>query len=154
LSGGEVAFGTHDCIASSLDALSLGGRPTACRLKWLPAGLPKVPLDVAATGPQVIEMCAPIAERVTFSVGAIPERMSWTLDLARAARRKQGLAEDGSAMAHKSSSCAIRIARPCARRRRAWSGRSLGFRSSKAMPRGLRAAAIRRILPPSEWAMT
>jgi 5,10-methylenetetrahydromethanopterin reductase len=96
LSGGEVAFGAHDFGASSLDTLSLGDRPTACRLKWLPAGMPKVPLDVAATGPKVIEMCAPIAERVTFSVGAIPERMSWALGLARAARRKQGLAEDGS----------------------------------------------------------
>jgi 5,10-methylenetetrahydromethanopterin reductase len=95
LSGGEVAFGADDCAASSLDTLSLGGRPTACRLQWLPAGIPKVPLDVAATGPKVIEMCAPIAERVTFSVGAIPERMTWALDLARAARGKQGLAEEG-----------------------------------------------------------
>jgi 5,10-methylenetetrahydromethanopterin reductase len=95
LSGGEVAFAAHDFGASSLDTLSLGGRPTACRLKWLPAGMPKVPLDVAATGPKVIEISAPIAERVTFSVGAIPERMSWALDLARATRGKQGLAEDG-----------------------------------------------------------
>jgi 5,10-methylenetetrahydromethanopterin reductase len=95
LRGGEVAFGADDCIASSLDTLSLGDRPAACRLKWLPADLPKVPLDVAATGPKVIEMSAPIAERVTFSVGAIPERISWALGLARAARRKQGLNEDG-----------------------------------------------------------
>jgi 5,10-methylenetetrahydromethanopterin reductase len=94
LRGGEVAFGAHDCVASSLDTLSLGGRPTACRLKWLPPDSTKVPLDVAATGPKVIEMCAPIAERVTFSVGAIPERMSWALQLARAARRKDGLAGD------------------------------------------------------------
>lgn len=96
LSGAEVAFGAHDVGASSLDTLSLGDRPSACRLNWLPAGMPKVPLDVAATGPKVIEMSAPIAEQVTFSVGAIPERMSWALELARTARRKQGLAEDGS----------------------------------------------------------
>jgi 5,10-methylenetetrahydromethanopterin reductase len=95
LSGGEVAFGAHDGVASSLDTLSLGGRPTACRLKWLPAASPKVPLDVAATGPKVIEISAPIAERVTFSVGAIAERMSWALDLARAVRRDPGLAENG-----------------------------------------------------------
>jgi len=95
LSGGEVAFGADDCAASSLDTLSLGGRPTACRLKWLPPGIPKVPLDVAATGPKVIEISASIAERVTFSVGAIPERIIWALELARAARRQQGLAEDG-----------------------------------------------------------
>jgi 5,10-methylenetetrahydromethanopterin reductase len=57
--------------------------------------VPKVPLDVAATGPKVIELCAPIAEQVTFSVGAIPERVGWALDLARTARKKQGLDEAG-----------------------------------------------------------
>jgi 5,10-methylenetetrahydromethanopterin reductase len=95
LSGGEVAFGADDGVASSLDTLSLGGRPTACRLKWLAAGIPKVPLDVAATGPKVITMSAPIAERVTFSVGAIPERVSWAVDLARETRRKHGLTGEG-----------------------------------------------------------
>jgi 5,10-methylenetetrahydromethanopterin reductase len=95
LRGGEVAFGADDCDAGSLDTLSLGGRPTACRLKWLPDGLPKVPLDVAATGPKVIEMSAPVAERVTFSVGAIPERMNWALEVARGARRKLSLPAGG-----------------------------------------------------------
>jgi len=97
LSGGEVAFGAHDSRADapSLDSMSLGARPTASRLKWLPGDLPKVPLDVAATGPKVIEMSAPIAERVTFSVGATPERMSWALETARAARRREALADGG-----------------------------------------------------------
>src|ERR1700728_4769346 len=49
---------------AALDTLSLGGRPTASRLQWLPHSMPKVPLDVAATGPKVIELSAPIAERV------------------------------------------------------------------------------------------
>ena len=57
--------------------------------------MPKVPLDVAATGPKVIEMAAPIAERVTFSVGATAGALSWALDIARAARRKQGLSDAG-----------------------------------------------------------
>ena len=96
LRGGEVAFGTHDSLDSAaIETLSLGGRPTAARLQWLPQGMPKVPLDVAATGPKVIELCAPIAEQVTFSVGAIPERVGWALDLARAARKKEGLDEAG-----------------------------------------------------------
>lgn len=97
LSGGEVAFGAHESLAeaATLDTLSLGGRPAGSRLQWLPRGLPKVPLDVAATGPKVIELCAPIAERVTFSVGAIPERVGWALDLARSARRQAGLAGAG-----------------------------------------------------------
>src|SRR5205807_9914508 len=97
LSGREIAFvsGEPRADAPSLDTLSLGDRPAACRLQWLPPGLAKVPLDVAATGPKVIEMSAPIAERVTFSVGAIPERIKWAVDLARTARRQHGLTDQG-----------------------------------------------------------
>jgi 5,10-methylenetetrahydromethanopterin reductase len=92
LRGGEVAFGNHESIADAapIDSLSLAGRPTASRLRWLPEHLPKVPLDVAASGPKVIELSAPIAERLTFSVGAIPERLKWALELARAARTRPG----------------------------------------------------------------
>lgn len=91
LRGGEVRFGAHGSVANAAtaDTLSLGGRPTVTRLQWLPEGLPKVPLDVAATGPRVIEMSSLIAERVTFSVGAIAERVAWALDLACRARERQ-----------------------------------------------------------------
>jgi 5,10-methylenetetrahydromethanopterin reductase len=97
LRGGEIAFGPNEqrTHAPSLDTMSLGHRPAGCRLNWLPERMLKVPLDVAATGPKVIEMAAPIAERVTFSVGATAERISWALDVARAARRKQGLSDAG-----------------------------------------------------------
>jgi 5,10-methylenetetrahydromethanopterin reductase len=87
LSGHEVAFTAtgERGNARSLETLSLGARPQSAQLKWLPADLPKLPLDVAATGPKVIAMAARIAERVTFSVGAEPERLAWALDLARTA---------------------------------------------------------------------
>jgi 5,10-methylenetetrahydromethanopterin reductase len=69
-----LANGTVDC----------DGHPS--RLRWLDrAHQPKVPLDVAASGPRVIEFAARTAERVTFAVGADPERMAWALDLARKA---------------------------------------------------------------------
>ncbi|NKB59400.1 MAG: LLM class flavin-dependent oxidoreductase [Alphaproteobacteria bacterium] len=49
-------------------------------LKWLPNSKQgKVPLDVAATGPKVIAIGARHAERVSFSVGAEPERVSWAM---------------------------------------------------------------------------
>ncbi len=88
LSGGEIPFAEFGASgdAPSLHELSLGDRPTSVALRWLPKDLPKVPLDVAATGPKVIEMGARIAERVTFSVGAEPERLAWALGLARAAQ--------------------------------------------------------------------
>jgi 5,10-methylenetetrahydromethanopterin reductase len=99
LSGGAVEFGgvAPGVDAPSLDTMSLGDRPTASRLEWLPSGMAKVPLDVAATGPRVIEMSAPIAERVTFSVGAIPDRINWALGLARQARAARGLTDEGIA---------------------------------------------------------
>jgi 5,10-methylenetetrahydromethanopterin reductase len=96
LGGGEVDFAAFEPASGAppLEALSLGGRPTAAKLSWVD-GLPKVPLDAAATGPKVIEMVSPLAEQVTFSVGAHPERIAWVLELARAARRKAGLDPDG-----------------------------------------------------------
>ena len=88
LSGEEVPFADSGSTAGSAhshEGLSLGARPEGVRLRWLPEGLPKVPLDVAATGPKVIAMAARIAERVTFSVGAELERMEWALGVAREA---------------------------------------------------------------------
>jgi len=53
------------------------------RLEWLPPELPKVPMGVAATGPRVIQIAAQLAERITFSVGADPERLRDAITLAR-----------------------------------------------------------------------
>lgn len=88
LAGEEVPFadsGATAGLAPSHEDLSLGARPEGVRLGWLPAGLPKVPLDVAATGPKVIAMGARLAERVTFSVGAEVEWIAWALAIAREA---------------------------------------------------------------------
>jgi 5,10-methylenetetrahydromethanopterin reductase len=93
LSGGRASFGavSADAEAPPLESLSLGDRPTDFGLSWLPEDLPKVPLDVAATGPKVIEMAAVLAEQVTFSVGAVPERVDWAIGVAEAARAKKGV---------------------------------------------------------------
>lgn len=96
LRGEEIAFEASGEItgdAPSHEGLSLGARPQGVQLKWLPKELPKVPLDVAATGPKVIALAATIAERVTFSVGAEVERLQWALDIVRAARARAGLGE-------------------------------------------------------------
>ncbi len=54
------------------------------KLKWLAnSDFGKVPLDVAATGPKVIAIGARHAERVSFSVGAEPERVTWAMDHVR-----------------------------------------------------------------------
>jgi 5,10-methylenetetrahydromethanopterin reductase len=65
------------------------GHPS--RLRWLDrARQPTVPIDIAASGPKVIAFAARTVERVTFAVGADPDRVSWALDLARAAMRAAG----------------------------------------------------------------
>lgn len=69
--------------------LDCNGRPS--RLRWLDrAQQPKVPLDVAASGPRVIDLAAELAERITFAVGADPERMAWAIDRARASAAAHG----------------------------------------------------------------
>ena len=62
------------------------------RNEWIARGnLPKVPLDVAATGPRVIEVGATLADSVSFAVGADPDRLVWAIGHARQARKKAGL---------------------------------------------------------------
>jgi 5,10-methylenetetrahydromethanopterin reductase len=61
-------------------------------LQWLaPYDLPKVPMAVAATGPKVIQIAAQVAEGITFSVGAEPERLAGAIALAREVRASTGL---------------------------------------------------------------
>jgi len=87
LRGEEVPFEDD----ANLATLGLADAPKASRLAWLPRDLPKVPVDVAATGPRMIGIGARLAERVTFAVGADPARIAWAIETAREARRKDGL---------------------------------------------------------------
>lgn len=63
------------------------------RSDWIgrEGNLPKVPIDVAATGPRVIAVGARVAEGVSFSIGAERNRMAWAVNCARAARKQAGL---------------------------------------------------------------
>jgi 5,10-methylenetetrahydromethanopterin reductase len=74
-----LAGGTVDC----------GGFPS--RIQWLDrAQRGKVPLDIASSGPRVIDLAARVAEHVTFAVGADPERVAWAIGLARKAAADAG----------------------------------------------------------------
>ena len=54
-----------------------------------PRPAPKVPLDVAVSGPRLIDFAARTAERVTLAVGADPDRVAWALDLAAESRGRR-----------------------------------------------------------------
>jgi len=63
----------------------------ASRIEWLRAvDAPKVPLEIAATGPKVIALAGRHAERIGFAVGADPGHLGWALETARAAARAAG----------------------------------------------------------------
>jgi 5,10-methylenetetrahydromethanopterin reductase len=71
--------------------LGMGRTPQGSALTWLAqTGQPKVPLDVACTGPRVISLAARHAERLTVAVGAEPERLRWAVETARRARSECG----------------------------------------------------------------
>ena len=62
----------------------------AAHLKWI-EGIPKPPVDIAATGPRVSEVAGRVADCITVAVGADAERMQRNIDRARTAREAAGL---------------------------------------------------------------
>ncbi len=52
--------------------------------------VPVVPLEISASGPRTIAASAAIADRLSFYVGALPERITWAMDLARRAAAAAG----------------------------------------------------------------
>jgi 5,10-methylenetetrahydromethanopterin reductase len=94
LRGEAVAFDRlpmDDRIAAPVADLELADHPEASRIRWFDPTLPKVPLEIAATGPRVIALAGRVADRVLFTLGAVPERLRWGIDLARQARTDAGL---------------------------------------------------------------
>ncbi len=86
LRGDEVQFSERN-----VDALGLAHTPDASQIRWIGSSWPKVPVDVAATGPRVIAAAARHADQVSLAVGGDPERVRWGMDVAREARAEAGL---------------------------------------------------------------
>jgi 5,10-methylenetetrahydromethanopterin reductase len=88
LRGEDVTFDEldfHEAVAPPVESLGLADAPATSRLHFLPAGLPKVPVEVAATGPRVLEVAARHADRVLLALGADPERVRWGIETVRTA---------------------------------------------------------------------
>jgi 5,10-methylenetetrahydromethanopterin reductase len=95
LANGEVGFeGSNipDEAAPPVDRLSLAKAPEASSIRWVgdESDEPKVPVEVAATGPRVIGIAARQADRVMLAVGADPRRIAWGIQTAREAARRAG----------------------------------------------------------------
>src|SRR2546430_3377904 len=88
LRGDEVEFddlGFHEGVAPPVDTLGLANAPTSSRLHFVPPDLPKVPVEVAATGPRVLATAARHADRVLLALGADPDRVRCGIETVRAA---------------------------------------------------------------------
>jgi 5,10-methylenetetrahydromethanopterin reductase len=71
------------------DEVDRDGTPS--RLEWhAAADVPKVPLEIAATGRRVIEVAARHAERIVFAVGADEDRLARSIEIARRAAAASG----------------------------------------------------------------
>jgi 5,10-methylenetetrahydromethanopterin reductase len=79
-------------VIPPLSSLNLGHGAKVNKLQWLPPDLAEVPIDVAAAGPKMIALAARMTGRVTFAVGAEPERLNWAIGIAKQAHREGGQA--------------------------------------------------------------
>ena len=102
LAGKEVPFDEVNAAMGgprkdvrSAEELHIGQVPKTSKMQWLPGDMPKVPVDVYATGPRIISVGARLGDQLTFAVGAQPKRIKWAIDLAREERRKAGLDPNG-----------------------------------------------------------
>jgi len=97
LRGDSIAFdelAEFATNAPNLSQLDLGHAPPQSTLEWL-GNMPKVPVEVSATGPRMIADAAIHSDGVMLSVGADFERLRWGIDLVRTTRAKVGLDPDG-----------------------------------------------------------
>lgn len=94
LQGQDVSFATVAEFAPpgvrGIATVDAGRVPEFSTLRWLPTDLPKVPLEVAASGPRVLRAAAEVADGILLSIGSDPERLATAMEDARRARAEAG----------------------------------------------------------------
>jgi 5,10-methylenetetrahydromethanopterin reductase len=78
-------------LIPSIEGLGLESDGLPNSLQWLPADYQPVPVDVAASGPRVIDLAAGLVDHVSFAVGAELGRLRWAIERCKEARIKSGL---------------------------------------------------------------
>lgn len=71
-----------ETFLADVAAYLAGAAPALDPVAWI-GRVPRVPLDVAATGPKVIAAAARHADQITFAAGADADRLKRSIDLAR-----------------------------------------------------------------------
>lgn len=75
---------------AGFETLAIGHVPEGSKLLWLRSDLPKVPVEVTATGPKAIGMAGRLGDRVQLTLGSKPARLAWGIEIARAAAEAAG----------------------------------------------------------------
>ena len=87
--------GYLDQLQGYLRGASVPMNGTESRLVYLDTDpVPKVPVDVAATGPRMLRLAATKADIVSCAVGALTDRARYCRDIIRTARLEAGLDPD------------------------------------------------------------
>jgi 5,10-methylenetetrahydromethanopterin reductase len=90
LRGGRVPFDQLPMTGKSVSTLHLGDEPAESWLRWLDPSVPKVPVEVVASGPKALAVGARHADIVTFTVGADSERLEWGIKTVKEASGAAG----------------------------------------------------------------
>jgi 5,10-methylenetetrahydromethanopterin reductase len=75
----------------SISTLRLAGEPLGSSLEWLRPDDRRVPLDVAGSGPKVLEIAARHSDCPMIAVGASSERVAWAVGVIRDERLRIGV---------------------------------------------------------------
>ncbi len=78
-----------ESVAPDVATLGLADTPEMSQLKWISDRDIKVPVEVASTGPRVIDMAARLGNRVMFALGADIDRLKWGVHAALEAAKKE-----------------------------------------------------------------
>lgn len=89
LSLAEVAPAMDGAI-HGFENLAVGAGPEGSSLVWLDPAVPRVPVEIAATGPQALRMAGRVGDRVALMVGADTERVAWAIQQVREGARDAG----------------------------------------------------------------
>jgi 5,10-methylenetetrahydromethanopterin reductase len=78
-----------ESVAPDVATLGLADTPEMSQLKWISDRDIKVTVEVASTGPKIINMAARIGDRVMFALGADINRLKWGVHAALEAAEKE-----------------------------------------------------------------
>jgi 5,10-methylenetetrahydromethanopterin reductase len=103
-------------LTEDVSTIQLDHAPADSVIEWLDGDRAPVPIDVYATGPQVLGVGGRSADGVVMSVGSDRTRLQWAMDVARAQRKRAGL--DPSSLSF-TAICIVSVSSDLERARRA-----------------------------------